>query len=267
MIREPAVAGQFYPADRASLRKEIDFYIKAADPPIEAKAIIAPHAGYIFSGSVAGLIYGAVRVPERVILLGPNHTGRGAPLSLYPAGEWRTPLGMAPIDAQLNDSLKAECSALVTDTAAHGREHSLEVQIPFLQSRVSGFRFAAICVGTADYSLLEALGRAMARVVQSSKDPILMVCSSDMNHFESAEITEAKDRLAIGKIEALDPQGLYRVVREKHISMCGFAPAVSVLTACIQLGATGARLVRYANSGDISGDYGSVVGYAGIAID
>ena len=266
MIREPSVAGQFYPSNPVTLRRDIESYFAVPESPLEAKAVLSPHAGYIYSGSVAGAIFSAVRLPERFIILGPNHTGMGSPLALAPAGEWRTPLGLVSLDAELNARLLEECPILREDRPAHAREHSLEVQIPFLQARLHEFRFAAICVGTAKYSSLEALGHALARVIEASRERILMICSSDMNHYESAEVASTKDHLAIDRLLALDPQGLYKVVEESDISMCGFAPAVAVLTACRDLGASSGKLVRYANSGDVSGDYGSVVGYAGLAI-
>jgi MEMO1 family protein len=266
MIREPAVAGQFYPANPLALQRQIRSFLKSPESHLDAKAVVAPHAGYIYSGAVAGSVYSAVNPAQRIIILGPNHTGRGAALSLYPEGEWRTPLGEASIDNDLNARLQAECPRLSPDVSAHAREHSLEVQVPFLQLLAPGFRFSAICVGTADYTALEALGHALARVVRSSNEKVLIVCSSDMNHFEPAEAGRRKDLLALDQIVALDPHRLYQVVIENDISMCGFAPAVAVLTACGDLGASVAHLVQYANSGDVSGDYNSVVGYAGVAI-
>jgi len=266
MIREPVVAGQFYPADPAALLREIQSYFPSPETPFPAKALIAPHAGYMYSGPVAGAVYRAVRPAARVIVLGPNHTGRGLPLSLAPDGKWRTPLGTVEVDHDLNERLQKECPDLRQDRSAHVREHSLEVQLPFLQVLAPGFLFSGICVGTADYSALEALGHALARVIRSVEDPVLMVCSSDMNHYESAEIASRKDRMAIEKIQQVDARGLYRVVIEEDISMCGFAPAVSALTACRDLGASAGHLIRYANSGDVSGDYEKVVGYAGLVI-
>jgi len=266
MVREPVVAGQFYTADPAALRKEIQSYLSPTEPPFPAKALIAPHAGYMYSGPIAGAVYSAVRPALRVIVLGPNHTGRGVPLSLCPQGGWRTPLGVVTVDQDLTERLQKECPGLQQDKAAHAREHSIEVQLPFLQVLAPGFRFSGICVGTADYSTLETLGHALARVIRSVDDPALLVCSSDMNHYESAEVASHKDRMAIERILQVDARGLYRVVLDEDISMCGFAPAVSVLTACSDLGASSGHLIRYANSGDVSGDYERVVGYAGIAV-
>jgi AmmeMemoRadiSam system protein B len=266
MIRPPSVAGHFYTDDPAELRSEIRSYLAHPEIPLDAKGVIAPHAGYIYSGSVAGVAYGSVRLPRRILVLGPNHTGRGVPLSLYPEGNWSTPLGTVPIDRELNRLLQAECPGLAADTSAHAREHSVEVQIPFLQTAVSAFEFSAICVGTADFGILQSLGQGMARAIRSAGDPVLIVCSSDMNHFEPADVADRKDHLAIEKILSLDARGLYETVIEHDISMCGFAPAVATIVACTDLGATEGRLLRYTNSGEVSGDYESVVAYAAMAI-
>ncbi len=266
MIREPAVAGTFYPSDPKALEKAVRSYLKKADPQIEAKAVVSPHAGYMYSGAVAGAVYGAVQVAKRYIILGPNHTGRGVPMALFPAGQWRTPLGMAGIDEEMNARLLAECALLREDHAAHQREHSLEVQVPFLQVLAGDLQLAAICVGTVDLASLEELGHALARVVRSSKEPVLIVASSDMNHFESAEVNKRKDELAIRHVIAVDPEGLHRVVCEEDISMCGFAPAVAALICCRDMGATKGQLVRYSHSGEITGDCDEVVSYAGMLI-
>jgi len=264
MSREPVVAGQFYPSNPKRLREDLDGYCKFSGALTEAKAIVAPHAGYVYSGPVAGAVYGAIRIPKRAILLGPNHTGRGAPLALYPAGEWRTPLGVVPVDDEINQSLIRECRELSEDQSAHLREHSLEVQLPFLQLRVPDIRISAICIGTESYTSLEMLGHAVAHTVLSLNDPVLIVSSSDMTHYESAKTAAFQDKFAIDRMLAVDPEGLYREVRDRGISMCGFAPTVAALTACRDLGAAAGRLMRYANSGDVSGDFSSVVGYAAL---
>lgn len=266
MIREPVVAGQFYPGDPKILRREVHSYLVESRPLIEARAVVSPHAGYIYSGRVAGAVFSAVHLPNKFIILGPNHTGWGAPISLAPDGHWRTPLGTAEIDRDLNLRLLSACADLEQERTAHLREHSLEVQLPFLQALVPEFRFAAICVATTDYETLEEFGHSLARVIQTAPEPILIVVSSDMNHYESAEVASRKDHCAIERIQALDARGLFEVIGAEDISMCGFAPTVAAIIACRDLGATEGRLVRYANSGEVSGDYGSVVGYAGLAI-
>jgi hypothetical protein len=207
-----------------------------------------------------------VRLPKKFIILGPNHTGRGAALALAPAGSWRTPLGPVGIDADMNRDLLQTCPTLQEDSSAHRDEHCLEVQIPFLQVLQPDCRFSAVCVRTANYDDLETLGHAMATVIGSGQEPTLLVASSDMTHYEDARKAAKQDQLAIDRILAVDPAGLYRVVLENDITMCGFAPAVSVLVACRDLGATSGNLIQYTNSGETSGDYERVVAYAGIAI-
>ncbi len=264
--REAAVAGQFYSNNPGELRRTVESFVRKPESMMEAKAVVVPHAGYVYSGSVAGEVFSAVRIPHRVILLGPNHSGRGSSLALSPAGEWHMPLGAVKIDADMNRRLMEECPGMKEDSSAHHSEHSLEVQLPFLQVLQPDFSISAICVRTIDYAMLEELGHAMARTINSLQESVLLVASSDMSHYESAEDASRQDQFAIDQILALDPAGLYRVVVEKNISMCGFAPAAAVLIACRDLGASSGRLIRYTNSGVASGDYGHVVAYAGIAV-
>jgi len=264
--RKPAYAGQFYPADPESLRRAVQSYVRERKPLLQARAVVVPHAGYIYSGSVAGAVLSSVKLPRRIILLGPNHTGLGAPLSLFPGASWHTPLGNVPADEKLNRELLENCLELREDDNAHMREHSLEVQIPFLQVLRPDCTISAICVGTAQQEALQSLGRAMAEAARTAGEPVLLLSSSDMTHYESAESAAVKDRLAIDRILEIDAPGLYRTVVENDISMCGFAPTVSVLTACAETGATSGRLIEYTNSGVESGDFQQVVAYAGIVI-
>ena len=264
--RKPAYAGQFYPGDRESLLRSIRSFVQKPDSLLEAKAVVVPHAGYIYSGAVTGKVLSAVKLPHRAILLGPNHSGRGEALALSPDRGWNTPLGTAGIDTELNRKLLEACPELQPDTDAHINEHSLEVQVPFLQALQPDCRISAICIGTSEYAALESLGHAMARVVRSLEEPVLLLASSDMTHYESADTAARKDRLAIGRVLEIDPHGLYETIIEKNISMCGFAPTVSVLTACLDLGASEGRLLEYTNSGEASGDYQHVVAYAGMVI-
>lgn len=265
--REAAVAGQFYPGSAAQLRRTVESFIQKPESLSEAKGILIPHAGYIYSGAVAGKVLSAVRLPNRFIILGPNHTGRGTALSLAPEGGWRTPLGTAAVSPKLNGELLKFCPLLKEDAVAHRNEHCLEVQIPFLQVLQPDFSFSAICVGTTDYASLESLGHAMANVIRSAHEPVLLVASSDMTHYETADTAAIQDRFAIDAILAADPRGLYRVVIERDITMCGFASMVAALIACADLGATSGRLIEYTNSGAASGDYDQVVGYAGIVVN
>jgi MEMO1 family protein len=266
MDREAVVAGQFYSGNPQELRRIIGSFICEPVSMLEAKAVLVPHAGYIYSGAVAGQVFSTVHLPRKIILLGPNHTGRGNPLALAPAGAWHMPLGKVWIDDEMNRRLIEEIPELKEDASAHRSEHSLEVQIPFIQVLQPDFRFSAICVRTMDYSTLEALGHGMARVIRSMKEPVLLVASSDMTHYETAEEATRQDQFAIDRILAVDPGGLYKTVIEKDITMCGFAPTVSVLVACRDMGEVAGRLIRYTNSGEASGDFRSVVAYAGIAI-
>ena len=265
--REPAYAGQFYPGDPETLRETVQSFFQDTDSLLQAKAVVVPHAGYIYSGSVTGKVLSAVEVPPRTILLGPSHTGLGETLALSPDTAWHSPLGTLSIDTGLNRRLLEACPGLREDTIAHLREHSLEVQIPFLQMIQPDCRISAICIGTADYASLEALGHGLAKAIRSTDSPVLLLASSDMTHYESAETAARKDKLAIDRILEMDPRGLYRTVMENNITMCGFAPAISVLIACLDMEASTARLIDYTNSGEASGDYRQVVAYPGIAIE
>jgi hypothetical protein len=269
-IRQPAVAGQFYPADSEELRSEVEGFTRPAEGADQAKirafGCVAPHAGYIYSGSVAGAVYSHLELPARYIILCPNHTGRGEPLAIMSSGAWRTPLGDVPVDHGLASALKASFSLLAEDDAAHRFEHALEVQLPFLQVLHPQFTFVPITVGTSHYEVLSALGVAITSAIRGAGEQVLVIASSDMNHYESDSVTRVKDRRAIDQILALDPRGLYDVVREANISMCGYGPTVAMLTASLKLGAKQAELLRYATSADVSGDRDRVVGYAGIAV-
>ena len=265
IVREPAVAGHFYPANPERLRADLDSYLPAGKK-IRAVACIVPHAGYMYSGNVAGAVFSRLEISASCIVLGPNHTGRGHPLAITTEGAWRTPLGELAIDSDLAQKLIQEFPALSEDSTAHRSEHAIEVEIPFLQVCRPGVKFVPIAIGTGQLVLLEELGRSLAEVLTKSKDPALIVASSDMNHYEDDVTTRIKDRKAIEKILALDASGLYETVMNESISMCGFGPAVAMLTAARRLGAGKAELVQYATSADVSGDRNVVVGYAGIII-
>jgi MEMO1 family protein len=265
-IRHPAVAGQFYPRDPDRLVADIKTYASPKTSPIAAIGCIVPHAGYMYSGHVAGAVFARLKLPARFVILCPNHTGMGTPLSVVSEGQWETPLGSVSIDSRLATGLKSNFSFLSEDTHAHRSEHAIEVQLPFLQARLGKFSFVPIAVGTGRFEALEMLGNAMAEVIAVQPEPVLMIASSDMNHYESDGITRQKDALAIQRILALDPRGLFDVVNQQKISMCGYGPAVSMLTAARRLGATSAELIKYATSADVSGDREMVVGYAGVAV-
>ena len=266
MLREPAVAGRFYPSSPETLRHDVTSYLRAQQECVRAIACLAPHAGYMYSGPVAGAVFSRLQIPSTCIVLGPNHTGRGHPLALMKDGEWQTPLGNVAIDSLLANELIEAFPALVDDSRAHQSEHAIEVELPFLQCMRPDFKFVPITIGTGRWLLLEQLGRALAKVLQYHEHSILLVASSDMNHYEDDATTRVKDQKAIEKILTLDAPGLYATVMNESISMCGFGPAVAMLTAAKQLGAATASLVQYATSGDVSGDRQTVVGYAGIIV-
>jgi MEMO1 family protein len=267
MIRKPAVSGRFYPADPDELQKTLQGFVEQTQTPLKAIGLVVPHAGYMYSGHVAGAVYSQIRLPVRSIVLCPNHTGFGTPLSIMPSGAWQTPLGLMEIDQGLCAALMKADPRLQDDIEAHRFEHALEVQLPFMQHiGGSSLRFVPITVGTGNLDALQALGRAIAHVVRTLAPDTLIIASSDMNHYESDAITRVKDRKAIDQILEMDPEGLYDVVRRENISMCGYGPTVAMLTAAKMLGASNAELVKYATSGDVSLDFDHVVGYAGITI-
>lgn len=269
LLRHPAVAGRFYPGDPHDLRAEVGEYLSESQSsiaPFRATGCIAPHAGYMYSGHVAGAVFARIEIPRRCIVICPNHTGMGRPLAIMSQGAWETPLGEVAIDSELADALKRKFPALQEDPAAHRAEHAAEVELPFLQIRQRDLRFVPIAVGTGQIEALEQLGLALAEAISASTEAVLVVASSDMNHYESDAVTRAKDHQAIERILTLDPHGLYDVVKQQAISMCGYGPAVAMLIAARKLGARSAELVKYATSGDVSGDRNMVVGYAGIVV-
>ena len=265
-LRHPAVAGQFYPRNSKALLADVHSYLSPLAEPERALGCVVPHAGYMYSGHVAGAVYAHLEIPELCIVLCPNHTGLGHPLSIMSHGAWETPLGVATIDSELAAALLERFPVLIDDSDAHRKEHAIEVQLPFLQAKQPTFRFVPIAIGTRQYEALEGMGRAIGDVVRALGEPALVLASSDMNHYESDAITRVKDQKAIEKILALDPRGLYEVVTSENISMCGYGPTVAMLTAAKHLGATKAELVKYATSGDVSGDREMVVGYAGMVV-
>ncbi len=265
-VRQPAVAGHFYSRDPLALSRDLRSFFSLSEQKISALGCVVPHAGYIYSGHVAGSVYAAMELPQRFIVLGPNHTGHGSPLAIMRSGAWQTPLGCAPIDSRLAEQLCDACPYLKEDAIAHRGEHAIEVQLPFLQLATPEFSFVPISVGTSQYEILHALGEGLAGVLSEEKEKVLLISSSDMNHYEDDSTTREKDRKAIEKVLALDPQGLYDVVFREAITMCGLCPTVAMLVASKRLAAASAKLVKYATSGDISGDRSSVVGYAGIVI-
>jgi MEMO1 family protein len=266
VLRLPAVAGRFYPSQPAELTRVISHLTKI-EPNIKkvaVKACLLPHAGYAYSGSVAGAVLSRIALPRKILILGVRHFPRGESAAIVSRGAWRTPLGDAAIDEPLALALRSACPLLREDETAHSQEHSLEVQLPFLQVLAPGFTFVPVALGTVRFEDLVSVGEALSRVLGQAGEPILLLTTSDLNHYEEDGVTRVKDRKAIERLLALDARGLYDVCRNEAISMCGLGPAVAMLTALRGLGREQAELVRYATSADVSGDRSAVVGYAGV---
>ncbi len=266
MHRPAAVAGQFYPARPQVLTRELEGYLEKEVRQQAAVGCVVPHAGIMYSGHVAGAVYARLELPPTVVILGPNHTGMGSPLAIMSEGTWETPLGSVSIDTELAAAIQRACPALEDDPHAHRAEHSLEVQVPFLQFLKPDLRIVPIALGVGGYEPLQELGEALASVLTTASPCPLLVASTDLNHYEPENIGRIKDHKAIDAILALDPRGLYETVRRERITMCGYGPTVAMLTAARLLGAEKAELIRYATSGDVTGDRSHVVGYAGIIV-
>ena len=268
--RPPAVAGAFYELDPKRLRAQVEGCF-AANPKPAAKqrfvGAVVPHAGLMYSGHVAAAFYGLADLPKRFVILCPNHTGYGHFAAINRDGAWRTPLGDVKVDTAIADALMARTKLLADDPRAHAREHSLEVQLPFLQDLLGNdFTFVPICLGAPRYDMCDEIGSAIAEVVGAQSETIGILASSDLNHYEDQKETLRKDQLAIDQVVARNPRELWRVVDESDISMCGFIPATTMLIAANALGAKDAKLIKHATSGDVNGDYAQVVGYASILV-
>ncbi len=266
MLRLPVVAGRFYPSNPKELTALVREYSRPDPryPATPVKAFLTPHAGYMYSGHVAAAVLARVELPQKVIILGVRHYPRGEDAAILSSGAWRTPLGDAPIDEALAEALRQECPLLCEDSVAHSGEHSLEVQVPFLQVLAPGFTFVPIALGTVRFESLVSVGQSLGRVLANAKENVVLLTTSDLNHYEDDATTRLKDRKAIDQLLALNPRGLYDTCRNEEISMCGLGPAVAMLTALNTLGVKKAELVKYATSADVSGDREQVVGYAGM---
>jgi MEMO1 family protein len=265
-LRKAAVAGMFYEREAPALRAQVDRCFAGAGSSSRERrwiAAVVPHAGLMYSGAVAAALYARVEMPQRALLLGPNHTGMGRGVAVDPHDAWETPFGPVEIDGALRRELLAESPLFEPDAEAHRYEHSLEVQLPLLGTAVG---VVPVCIGDRSYATCEAAGEALARLISRQGQPVAIIASSDLNHYEDQQTTLRKDATAIDAILALDPQGLYRAVRDLGISMCGILPVTAALVASRQLGASEATLVKHATSGDVSGEMESVVGYASILI-
>ena len=267
MVRRAAVAGLFYPAEPERLREVVAACMGGPCSDEPAVAVVAPHAGYVYSGRVAGAVFRSVRVPDRAVVLAPNHTGLGLGVAaLWPGTAFETPWGPVAVDRELADAIAARCPWARPEPAAHLREHAVEVLLPFLQFRAPGVRIVPIVVGFEDREAVRALGAALADAVRAEAPDALLVASSDMNHYEPAAVGRRKDELALEAIRRLDAEGLLEVTERFGISMCGRAPAAAALVAARALGARSTEVVDYGHSGEVTGEDTSVVGYAGVVI-
>lgn len=264
-VRAPAVAGSFYSDQGEQLRRDLNVLIPAAKRE-RAVAVIVPHAGYPYSGRVAGAVYGRVEIPRDVVILCFNHHGAGKDFAVWPEGAWRTPLGDAPVNGELARAIKEAFLPADFDEEGHQDEHSGEVQVPFLQQVRPDLRIVpvALSVGHDEKSVaqLKAFGKALAGV----PGEFLVVASTDLNHYEDQKTTVEKDEAVIRAVEALDDAALLHEVRTREISMCGVAPTVAMIAYAKAKGASKAKTVAHATSGDVSGDYDRVVGYVGMVV-
>lgn len=266
-MRKPVVAGRFYPATKKELLHTVEDFIQGRQhtPPTQACAVIVPHAGYVYSGELAAKTLSTVHIPETVLLIGPNHTGQGSPVSLS-IDQWSTPLGTIPANTALADLIAGEHKSIVVDETAHAHEHSLEVQLPFLQKLQKKLSIVPLTIGHLSYDKCEEIAELLYRSIVEYGEKILIVASTDMSHYESRPVAEQKDRLALNAIMAMEPQTLYSTVHENKISMCGVIPVVITLLICKKMGTKTPHLLDYMDSGTVSGDTNQVVGYAGVII-
>ncbi|MBI5049833.1 MAG: AmmeMemoRadiSam system protein B [Nitrospirae bacterium] len=265
MKRKPAVAGQFYSGSSTGLSKEVQGYIETSAKE-KVLGAVSPHAGLMYSGTVAGAVYSRIEFPHTFVLIGPNHTGMGRDVSIMTSGEWDMPTGSLKIDEVLAKNITGKSKIIEEDSSAHLMEHSLEVQIPFILHFSSDVMIVPITMMAHSHDACKEIGETLADAVRNTNYPVTIVASSDMTHYESDAKARIKDKKAIDRILDIDPEGLYKTVVKERISMCGFAPATAMLYAVKNLGAKKAALVKYMTSGDVSGDYERVVGYAGVII-
>ena len=267
--RPPAVAGRFYPGDAAELAREVEAHLAAGrveGEPARALALVAPHAGYMYSGGVAGQVFARVAVPGRVVVMGPNHTGRGERVSLVPAGAYEVPGGAVPIDAELAAAILDEVPGARADADAHRTEHSVEVELPFLRAREPAVRFVPMVLAGLSEKDVIAVGEGLARAIAKVGGDVLVVASSDMSHYLPDAEARRVDKIALDALLTGDAATLHRTVRERDISMCGVIPTTAMLAYARAAGAGRPELVAYATSGDASGDRSRVVGYAGVVV-
>lgn len=266
MLRKPVVAGQFYPQTESSLKKMLSGLIDSSAEKQDAFGVIMPHAGYVYSGHVAGATISKLGIKKTAIILGTNHSNAGASFGIMTKGNWLTPLGEVHIDTEIAEGILKESSLIEEDSICHMYEHSIEVEIPFLQYLKNDIKIVPITVSRTNLDNYKNLGQEIADGYKKIGRPAVFIASTDMTHYESKDVAEEKDMLAIDAILALDEDKLFNAVEPDKISMCGLAPTCTFICIAKKLGAKRAGLVKYQTSGDITGDYSSVVGYAGLII-
>jgi AmmeMemoRadiSam system protein B len=264
--RSPSVAGQFYYGTASKLTQQVEQYIDKDAKKEKAIGIVSPHAGLVYSGPVAGAVFSSIVFPKTFVLIGPNHTGLGAQISLMESGEWEIPTGVLQIDEKISYKIAMNIPIVTKDAQAHMFEHSLEVQLPFITYFSKDIRIVPIVILSASVDECRILGNGIAEVLKGVNYPVVIVASTDMSHYVSDTVARKKDTKATDKILALDPEGLHEIILKEKITMCGYLPTITMLFAANALGAQSARLVKYSTSAEVSGDYEHVVGYAGIVI-
>jgi MEMO1 family protein len=266
MIRKPAAAGSFYSSDALQLKSDIEGLVSKDCEKQAALGAVSPHAGYFYSGRVAGSLYSRIIIPDTVVILAPNHTGHGALYSLWSGGSWSTPFGEIKVNEEVVDELVQDCDLIEKDREAHLDEHAAEVQLPFIQYFNPHVRIVVMVISCRNVADIKKIGKSLSSVLLKLCPDALVVASSDMTHYESQVSVKRKDRIAIGEILALNENNLYHKVSGMTITMCGIYPTIAMMVCSKERGAEKAELIRYDTSGDICGDYDHVVGYAGIMI-
>lgn len=268
MDRKPTVAGQFYPGSKQEWEKKVREYLQPQTgvDKRQAKLVMLPHAGHVFSGHVAGATLAQVSLPLSILLLGPNHTGQGEGIAVWPDGQWQIPGAHLEVDSELAGAIIDADPVATSDYQAHRAEHSLEVLLPFLWAQNPESKIVPVCISLPDRDKLEHLAQNIAQVLKNWKGEVGLVVSSDMSHFLPEEEAKTQDDMALQSILSLDPDQLLDVVARHRISMCGILPMYVGLKIALALGAQKAELVRYATSGDVIGDRSHVVGYAGVIV-
>ena len=267
MYRAPIASGSFYPGNKEELESVLKTLMEGCPERQKALGVISPHAGYVYSGRVMGSVFARIEIPGTVIILAPNHTGRGKPFSVWSEGLWRTPLGDTSIDEELVNEILNRCELIEKDKAAHKSEHSAEVILPFLQYKNPQVKIVVIVVRSGNFENLSIIGKSIGEILKKMRPDTLVVASSDMTHYESQQSADKKDKSAIAEIIALREEGLYKVVRNLDVSMCGVSPVISMMVCAKERHATKGELIKYETSGDTTGDYKQVVGYAGIIVE